>query len=88
MPPALHTRPPSDDVLFSRTVESRGHLPELAAVQLTVSVMTDSGLSVMPGARGTIVAVLGEGESYLIELSEPEPAVVLVEGNGVAPIAQ
>ena len=77
--------PPRDDVVYLRTVDRSDALAEHSLVRLSAPVTTDSGITILKGAVGTIVAVLADGAAYEVELTEPTPAVVTVEAGYLTP---
>lgn len=56
----------------------RSSLRDLDAVVLLADTPSDDGDVVPAGSKGTIVAVHGAGESYVVEFAEPEGTLVSV----------
>ncbi|TXN51620.1 DUF4926 domain-containing protein [Methylobacterium sp. WL2] len=56
--------------------EPPSSLRDLDDVVLLVDAITDDGTTIHAGTEGTIVSVHGDGESYVVEFSEPVGALV------------
>lgn len=56
----------------------RSNLRDLDAVVLLADTPSDDGDTIPAGSEGTIVAVHGTGESYVVEFARPEGALVSV----------
>ncbi|UIY45594.1 DUF4926 domain-containing protein [Methylobacterium radiotolerans] len=56
----------------------RSSLRDLDDVVLLADTVSDDGDMIPAGAKGTIVSVHGEGESYVVEFGEPEGSLVSV----------
>ena len=58
-------------------------LRELDDVRVLVDVETDDGDTIAAGTEGTIVAVVREGEVFIVEFLEPAGALADVEGQNL-----
>lgn len=59
---------------------------ELDRVKLRVDRQEERGSRTVPaGAAGTIVAVLKNGEAYIVEFAQPVEALVTVEPEDITP---
>ncbi|MEE7503318.1 DUF4926 domain-containing protein [Methylobacterium mesophilicum] len=56
--------------------EPPSSLRDLDDVVLLFDAVTDDGDTILAGTEGTVVSVHGEGESYVVEFSEPLGALV------------
>lgn len=56
----------------------RSRFQDLDDVVLTATVLDDNRRVVPAGTEGTIVSVYRDGEAYMVELSEPEGALISV----------
>lgn len=62
---------------------SQSSFRDLDSVVLTSAVVTDDGDTITAGTEGTIVGVHGDGESYVVEFSEPNGALATVEPHAL-----
>lgn len=58
-------------------------LRELDDVRVLFDVVTDDGDTIAAGTEGTIVAVVREGEAFIVEFAEPTGALADVEGQNL-----
>lgn len=58
---------------------------DLDAVVLSAPAVSDDGDTIPAGTAGTIVSVHGTGQSYVVEFSQPEGALVTVEPHEIRP---
>lgn len=58
-------------------------LRDLDVVALTAAVFTDEGDEVAVGTEGTIVAVHGNGVSFVVEFDEPYGSLATVEPSQI-----
>lgn len=72
------------------TFSTDGALPlrELDRVALASDQATRGGETVPAGSAGTIVAVLGEGQAYMVEFARPFHALVTVMAREVRPATE
>lgn len=56
-------------------------LRELDDVRVLVDVVTDDGDTIAAGTEGTIVAVVHEGDAFIVEFPEPVGALADVRGQ-------
>ncbi|MBE7197229.1 MAG: DUF4926 domain-containing protein [Parafilimonas terrae] len=59
--------------------EPPSSLRDLDDVVLLVDAIADDGATILAGTEGTIVSVHGDGESYVVEFSEPVGALVTAQ---------
>lgn len=63
-------------------------LRELDDVALLAAVVTDDGDTIAAGTEGTIVGVLREGETFIVEFAEPAGALADVEAAQIKRIGR